>query len=73
MGCPEVESTDLFVGIAPVPLRVRLDPGKPGKIIAVPLSLTAYNKNPLRGRDQRAVYVAGSMNIEPGERRRVLH
>jgi len=36
MGCPEVESTDHVEGIAPVPKRVRLDPGRPGKIIAVP-------------------------------------
>jgi len=44
MGCPEIESTDQFEGIAPVPLRVRPDPGRPGKIIAVPLSLTAYRR-----------------------------
>ncbi len=43
MGSPEVESTDHLEGIAPVPKRVRLDPRKPGKIIAVPLSLKAYN------------------------------
>ena len=43
MGCPEVESTDLFVGIASVPLCVRLDPRRRGKIIAFPFSLTAYN------------------------------
>ena len=36
MGCPEVESTDRIEGIAPVPKRVRLDPRKPSKIIAVP-------------------------------------
>ncbi len=42
MGRLEIESTDHFEGTAPVPLRIRLDPGKPGKIIAVPLSLTAY-------------------------------
>ena len=41
MGYPGIESTDHIQGIAPVPLRVRLDPGKPGKIIAVPLLLTA--------------------------------
>ena len=43
MGCPEIESTDRVEGIAPVPKRVRLDPRKPGKIIAVPQSLTAYS------------------------------
>ena len=43
MGCPEIESTDHLEGIAPVPLQVRLDPGRPGKIIAVPFSLTAYS------------------------------
>ncbi len=36
MGRPEIESTDHLEGIAPVPKRVRLDPRKPGKIIAVP-------------------------------------
>ena len=36
MGCPEVESTDHFEGIAPVPKRVRLDPRKPSEIIAAP-------------------------------------
>jgi len=35
-GRPEIESTDHLEGIAPVPKRVRLDPGRPGKIIAVP-------------------------------------
>ena len=34
-GRPEIESTDLKEGIAPVPKRVRLDPGRPGKIIAM--------------------------------------
>ena len=36
MGHPEIESTDRIEGIAPAPKRVRLDPGRPGKIIAVP-------------------------------------
>ena len=42
-GLPVFESTDHIEGIAPVPLRVRLDPGRPGKIIAVPELLTAYS------------------------------
>ena len=35
MGCLEIEATDHVEGIAPVPPRVGLDPGRPGKIIAV--------------------------------------
>ncbi|MCH7984508.1 MAG: hypothetical protein IIC28_11135 [Chloroflexi bacterium] len=36
-GHPGIESTDHVEGIAPVQLRVRLDPKLPGKIIAVQL------------------------------------
>ena len=50
MGRPEIESTDHIQGIAPVPLRVRLDPGKPGKIIAVPKLLKSNTRgDPSRG------------------------
>ena len=40
----ENESTDQKQGIAPVPLRVKPEPRRPGKIIAVPLSLNAYTE-----------------------------
>ncbi len=46
MGRPEVESTDHLEGIAPVPKRVRLDPGRPGKIIAVPRLLKSNTPGP---------------------------
>lgn len=43
MGRPEAEPTDHLQGIAPVPFRVRLDSGKPGNIIAVPLLKSSPN------------------------------
>jgi len=46
MGCPEIESTDHIEGIAPVPKRVRLDPRRPGKIIAVPDLLKSNSREP---------------------------
>ena len=41
MGRPEIESTNWIQGIAPFPFRVRLSLGEPGKIIVLPLPLTA--------------------------------
>ena len=47
VGHLENESTGQKQGIAPVPLRVKPEPRRPGKIIAVPLSLNAYRRTEL--------------------------
>ena len=43
VGRLENESTDHIQGIAPVPLRVRPEPRRPGWDYAVPFSLTVYS------------------------------
>ncbi len=47
-GRPEIESTDHIQGIAPVPRRVRPDPGRPGQIIAVRLLLESNSAEAAR-------------------------
>jgi hypothetical protein len=47
MGHLEIEPTDHFEGILPVPLRVRPEPRWPEPIIAVPLLLVANKCVPL--------------------------
>jgi len=70
MGHPEIESTDHFEGIAPVPKRVRLDLRKPGKIIAVPKLLKSNCALHPRSNGPRTLILYCSSRRVAGQARR---